>query len=208
MSRCEGGLLKITSVPQHILDILHVEVNDWDYVNDQYKFDKVFGKFKFKNYHVGKIKQDISYPLNIAPVIEWIQSVAGKNQKIVRCFLNLMEPNQGFYLHVDTLKVHLLAKRFHIPIILGEGCTYYTYTQNGEGNWNELQHHMEYGYLYQLDNIRPHNVKNKNGYRINLICDVIDEEQILNDLTLSDAQQSIINQNLFKHGLIIVHSYP
>ena len=67
---------------------------------------------------------------------------------------------------------------------------------------------MEYGYLYQLDNIRPHNVKNKNDYRINLICDVIDEGEISDNLTLSDAQQSIINQNLFKHGLIIAHSYP
>jgi hypothetical protein len=208
MSTCEGGLLKIANVPHHILGILREEVNDWDYVNDRYKFDQTFGWFKSKNYHVDKIKHKISYPVNMTPVIEWIQSVAGKNQKIVRCFLNLMEPNQSFYLHVDTLQVHLLAKRFHIPVVPGVGCTYYTYTQNSEGHWNELQHHMEYGYLYQLDNIRPHNVKNKNGYRINFICDVIDQEQISDNLTLYNTQQSIINQNLFKHGLIVTHSYP
>jgi hypothetical protein len=65
---------------------------------------------------------------------------------------------------------------------------------------------MEYGYLYQLDNIRPHNVKNKNSYRINFICDVIDSDLISEDLLLTDIQQIKMMQTIFNTGLIIDHS--
>jgi hypothetical protein len=203
MSICEGGLLKISGVPKHILDILHTEVDNWNYINDRYKFDKAFGKFKSKFYHVGNISHNISYPIQLTPVIDWIQQLAGSNQKIVRCFLNLMEPHQSFHLHVDTLKVHVLAKRFHIPVILGEGSNYYTYTETNSGTWKESVHHMEYGYLYQLDNIRPHTVKNKNSYRINFICDVINADLISEDLIKNDSQQLKTMQTIFNTGLII-----
>jgi hypothetical protein len=203
MSICDGGLLKICSVPKVILDVLHTEVDNWDYVNDQYRFDKTFGTFKGKFYHMGNVSHDISYPIQLTPVIDWIQYMAGPNQKIVRCFLNLMTPNQSFRLHVDTLTIHKLAKRFHIPIVLGEGSDYYTYTETGKGTWKELIHNMEYGYLYQFDNIRPHTVKNKNGYRINFICDVMDADLISEELGFYDKEQCKICESIYSDGLII-----
>jgi hypothetical protein len=203
MSICEGGLVKICSVPKDILDVLHKEVVGWDYVNDQYRFDNFFGTFKAKSYHTGIAKRDTSYPIQLTPVINWIQDIAGHNQKIVRCFLNLMSPNQSFRLHVDTLKIHVLARRFHIPIILSEGSDYYTYTETGKGTWKETIHNMEYGYLYQFDNIRPHTVKNKNGYRINFICDVMDADLISEELGFYDTEQCKICESIYSDGLII-----
>ena len=203
MSLCKGGLIKVTDVPQVILDVLHNEINNWDYIDDQYKYDKVFGNFKAKVYHAGDISCDIFYSPQIMPVINWLQQTAGPNQKVVRCFLNLMEPNQSFNLHVDTLEIHLLAKRFHIPIELGEGSTYYTYEESTKGLWKETRHSMEYGYLYQLDNIRPHNVKNKNAHRINLICDIINNDLINTNLMLTNSEQFKMNRTIFNNGLAL-----
>lgn len=203
MSICKGGLMKIASVPEHILGILHTEVDNWDYAKDRFRFDNTFGIFKGKFYYSGNTFCNISYPVQLTPVIDWIQNIAGPNQKIVRCFLNLMTPNQSFRLHVDTLTIHLLAKRFHIPIVLSEGSDYYTYTETGNGTWKESIHNMEYGYLYQLDNIRPHTVKNKNGYRINFICDVIDADLISENLGFYDNEQCKICETIYADGLII-----
>lgn len=200
MSRCEGGLIKISTVPEPILNILTNEVNDWDYLNDKQAFDKVFGFHKAKVYHSGPITNDIHFSRNIEPVVNWVENIAGLNHKAVRCFLNLMEPNQSFNLHVDTLKVHLLARRFHIPVLMGEGCEYLTYIQNGT-DWKEVIHEMEYGNLYELDNIRPHNVKNKDGYRINFICDVLPKEMIVPGLTNVDITQALELNKILTHGL-------
>lgn len=205
MSICEGGLIKISVVPESILNMLAVEASNWDHLHDSKTFDKAFGFHKAKVYYAGVINTDIHYSSNIEPVIKWVENIAGTEYKAIRCFLNLMEPNQSFNLHVDTLKLHLLAKRFHIPIMLGDGCTYYTYVKNTNGSWDELQHHMEYGYLYQLDNVHPHNVKNNNGYRINFICDVMKKDLITDGLNAPDPTQTSINYMLLRHGLALNH---
>lgn len=188
MSLCEGGLIKITTVPEYVLTILDSQVRNWDFVNYPYHYDKVFGKHKLKSYHTGRITKDIEYTSDILPVINWVENVAGSNQKVVRCFLNLMEPNQTFRIHVDTLKVHLIARRLHIPIIVGKNCKYYTYTDSKQ--LVELEHSMEYGYLYELDNIRPHNVKNGEEYRVNFICDVMNINDICEGLNSIDPDQN------------------
>ena len=204
MSVCDGGLVKLTNVPRHVLDILQKEVRSWDYINDVYRYDGAFGDFKARIYHVGAIFHHIYYPPQLLSVIDWLEKMAGPDYKAVRCFLNLMEPNQTFETHVDTLKVHVVAKRFHIPVTVSEGTTYYTYTKTNK-KWIQNEHSMEYGYLYQLDNINPHKVANKNGYRINLICDLVDKNLISNDLLLTDRKQSVINQNIVNNGLALAH---
>ena len=114
-----------------------------------------------------------------------------------------MEPNQSFNLHVDTRKLHILSRRLHIPVLIGEGCDYYTYRLNKQDTWDEYIFQMNYGNLYELDNINPHNVKNKNGYRINLIADVIDQDNMIDDLTSIDTTQNDILSKIFKFGLPI-----
>lgn len=204
MSMCNGGIIKITNVPENLLSILKTEVEQWDYIKEKYSFDMVFGQHKAKSYHVKNISANITYPNSILPVINWVESIAGEDTKVVRCFLNLMEPHQNFNIHVDTLKVHVLAKRFHIPLTMSAECDYYTYEKT-ENGWVENIHSMEYGYLYQLDNIRPHNVKNKEGYRINFICDLISKDLITESLLSPDMKQVRILHDIFKYGLKIIH---
>lgn len=206
MSIYEGGIVKLTNVPEHVLDILQNEVKSWDYINDVYRYDRAFGNFKARFYHVGAISHNIYYPPQLVPVIYWLEKMAGPDYKAIRCFLNLMEPNQTFDTHVDTLKVHLVAKRFHIPVTVSEGTTYYTFTKTNGEKWIQNKHSMEYGYLYQLDNINPHKVENKNGYRINLICDLVDKNLISNDLLLTDDNQLAINKSIINTGLALAHS--
>lgn len=204
MSESIPGVKKITPVPQNILDILNSEVNSWNYIDNDYHYDIVFSKHKVKVYFGTPVVKEIKIPDNIKDVVNWIESVMGPNQKIVRCFLNLMEPKQHFNLHVDTLKLHVFAKRLHIPIKTNNQCFFYTYKKNNTG-WDEFISIMEYGYLYQLDNFNPHNVKNNLDYRIHLICDLIDQNLIDNSLNNSDVSQVEKLHSIFRYGLKINH---
>lgn len=204
MSLCNGGIVKIATVPEHIMSILQAELNSWDYNNSTWKYDPAFGKHKCKVYYTDEVKIDIQYSPNIIPVIKWIESIGGPDSLAIRCFFNLMHPRQSFNLHVDTLKMHLLAKRFHIPMTLNTKCAYYTYEKTDNG-WIETIHSMEYGYLYQLDNVRPHNVINKEGYRTNFICDVIPKSLVADGLLDTDPTQMSILSDIFKFGLNVTH---
>lgn len=205
MSACDVGLKVLNSVPDNLFSILQAELSNWDYKNAPYNFDKVFGYHKLKAYHVGKIDNTITFPEEIIPIIDWVVSVAGKGHKVVRCFLNLIEPNTNFHLHVDTLRVHKLARRFHIPLTNSKDCFYYTYRKNTVDTWKETKHTMEPGLLYELDNINPHNVKNHGDYRINFIADVIKEDLIDDNLTAIEPEQYAFLNEIFNSGIAISH---
>lgn len=202
---CEIGLKQIAKIPAFVQDILDGEALRWNYNQVAYHYDRVFGYHKSLAYHVGSIDQNIKYEENINPVVNWLESKAGTNYKVVRCFLNLIEPNSSFRLHVDTLKVHKLARRFHIPITNVSSSVYLTYSQQGDC-WKETKNYMQRGFLYELDNIRPHNVINDSEqYRINFIADVIDSNLIGPDLTTLDDEQFQFLNYIFNNGLKIIH---
>lgn len=203
MSACEVGLRKLSKLPKDLFELLSEEVKSWDVENSDYNYNSVFGYHKMKSYFTGTITKNISYPSHIQPIISWLENEAGENCSVVRCFLNCIEPNTSFRLHVDTLRVHKLARRFHIPITKSEDCFYFTYTKNKDETWDEHVDTMECGFLYELDNIRPHNVKNHNGVRVNFIADVISNDMIDDKLNSCDFDQTTFLNKIFTFGLPI-----
>lgn len=90
------------------------------------------------------------------------------NGKVIRCELINMMPNSRIRDHKDRSDVLYLSRRFHIPIKTNSFCffTVAGYTVN-----------MTEGTLYEINNIKWHNVKNMSDQnRIHLIIDVLPNE--------------------------------
>ena len=85
--------------------------------------------------------------------------------KVIRSEIINLSPNSSIRTHKDRGDLLYLSRRFHIPIITNEMCTF---TVDGE------VFHLEEGNVYELNNRRYHSVQNSsNKNRIHLIVDVL-----------------------------------
>ena len=176
MSICVPAIKYLATVPNDIWQILQDDLSSWDHQTVQYSFDQAFIRHKVKLYFTGD-PLNPSIPPTISNVIDWCKTVIGSEYTAIRCFLNLIEPGHEFPIHVDTLKLHCLSRRLHIPLNNAEECFYYTYDK-----------------IDELDNINPHSVINKGkNSRVNFIVDMIPTNQITANLLMPDTEQ----RNLF-----------
>lgn len=194
----------IKKVPDNLLSILDNEVKNWDFELEKYSYDPAFIKHKIKPYFLNhpsefNLSKENSH---LKDIIDWCCQQVGNEYRPARCFLNLLEQKQTFPIHVDTLELHLLSKRLHIPITNSNNCEYITYKKEND-SWIKLVNEMKYGMLYELDNINPHSVINNGNFpRINFILDVIEESKIKNEnLMKKNINQVMIFQNLRLNGI-------
>jgi hypothetical protein len=88
--------------------------------------------------------------------------------RVVRCEVINMNPNSRIRDHKDRSDLLYLSKRFHIPLKTNSLCFF---TVN-----NQTVNMLE-GNLYEINNIKWHNVKNlSNENRVHLIVDVLPNE--------------------------------
>lgn len=90
------------------------------------------------------------------------------NGRVVRCEVINMSPHSRVRTHKDTSDLLYLSRRFHIPIITNENCTFTV---------EEQKFHLKEANLYELNNRRYHSVENfSDQNRIHLIIDVLPDE--------------------------------
>jgi Aspartyl/Asparaginyl beta-hydroxylase len=88
--------------------------------------------------------------------------------RVVRCEVINMNPNSRVRDHKDRSDLLYLSRRFHIPLKTNPSCFF---TVN-----NQTVNMLE-GNLYEINNIKWHNVKNlSNENRVHLIVDVLPNE--------------------------------
>ena len=198
MSICVPALKCLAPVPDNIWNILQDEISSWDYQNASYSYDGAFLQHKIKPYLIVSPGLITDMPANIDTVINWCKTIIGNEYVAIRCFLNLIEPEREFPIHVDTLMLHSVSKRLHISLNNVEDCYYYTYTKVDE-EYVSTEHTMDLRNLYELDNINPHSVSNKGKHsRINFIVDMIPITEIGPDLLKVDWSQMHIFRDLRK----------
>jgi hypothetical protein len=192
MSICVPAIKYLATVPNDIWQILQDDLSSWNHQTVQYSYDRAFIRHKVKLYFTGD-PLNPSIPDDISNVIDWCKTIIGSEYTAIRCFLNLIESGHEFPIHVDTLKLHLLSRRLHIPLSNNEDCFYYTYDKINE-QYVPHEHKMKLQTLYELDNINPHSVINKGkNSRVNFIVDMISTNQITANLLMPDIEQ----RNLF-----------
>lgn len=197
MSICVPAIKSLATVPNDIWQILQDDLSSWDHQTVQYSFDLAFIRHKVKLYFTGD-PLNPSIPPTISNVTNWCKTVIGSEYTAIRCFLNLIEPGHEFPIHVDTLKLHCLSRRLHIPLNNAEECFYYTYDKIDE-QYVPAEHKMKLQTLYELDNINPHSVINKGkNSRVNFIVDMIPTNQITANLLMPDIEQRKLFSKLRK----------
>lgn len=189
MAKCSPHIKALARVPDKVWNILQYELQDWDYSIAPYYHDQAFLKHKARGYFTD-LSPDFKLPdkyTHMQEVIDWCCNTAGGNLVPARCFLNLIEPKQFFPMHVDTLNLHLIARRVHITLCGHEDCLYIYESGNVK---------MLPKVLYELDNISPHGVHNEgDSIRVNFILDMVDPSLLDRSLfNRNPAQLSIFNE--------------
>jgi hypothetical protein len=197
MSICVPAIKYLATVPNDIWQILQDDLNIWDHQTAQYSYDQAFIQHKVKLYFTGD-PLNPSIPDDISNVIDWCKTIIGSEYTAIRCFLNLIESGHEFPIHVDTLKLHCLSRRLHIPLSNAKECFYYTYDKIND-EYVPHEHKMKLQTLYELDNINPHSVINKGkNSRVNFIVDMIPTNQITANLLMPNIEQRKLFNKLRK----------
>lgn len=172
-------LEKILPVPENLFSKILSQTADWDFKRCL-NFDPAFKKHYAKGFKVSDISRSKTkdIPEFLTEVITWVKSIIGDNYTPVQAMLNVIVPDQQFPVHIDSLQLHQVAKRYHIcldnPLV-----DYYFFD-------NDLifKESMDTGWLYYYNNLIPHCVRNVSlAPRTNLILDMLPENiQINSDL--------------------------
>lgn len=88
--------------------------------------------------------------------------------KVVYAEIINMKPRSRIKTHKDRGDLMYVARRFHIPIKTNPDTFFIV---------NEKKYHLDFGKIYELNNIQYHSVKNNSDeYRIHLIVDVLPQK--------------------------------
>lgn len=163
---------KISPVPAHLFSKILRETSAWDLQEKKYEnFDPAFKKHYVKGFKISSISRskNTNIPEFLLEVIEWIQQIANcKDHSPVQAMLNVIMPGQQFPIHIDSLYLHRIAKRYHICLD-NSLIDYYFFI-----NDKIIHRTMDKGFLYFYNNRIPHGVKNTSSLpRTNLIIDMI-----------------------------------
>lgn len=180
------GIINYGSV---LIDLIKEEVNSYyaEWLIDTSRQDKYITHQKTFMYQLCEL--DYMWSMKepgYRNTINSFNSIGAKNQlrqiydiledkfdgKIVRCEVINMSANSRIRDHKDRSDVLYYSRRFHIPLKTNSLCFF---TVN-----NETVNMLE-GNLYEINNIKWHNVENKSSEnRIHLIIDVMPNEHTEN----------------------------
>lgn len=167
---------KISPVPEKIFSKILSQTSDWDFERCL-NFDPAFKKHYAKGFKVSDISRskNENIPEFLTLVIDWVKSVIGDNYTPVQAMLNVIVPYQQFPVHIDSLQLHQVAKRYHI--CLDNSLVDYYFFDNDL----ILKESMDTGWLYYYNNLIPHCVRNASlTPRTNLILDMLPENIQIN----------------------------
>lgn len=174
-------LEKISQVPKDLFSRILFETSDWDF--EKYEnFDPAFKKHHAKGFKISEVSRSKNkdIPKYLTEVIDWVQSIIGTNHVAVQAMLNVITPNQQFPVHIDSLNLHQVSKRYHICLD-NPKIEYYFFD-----NDLILKKTMEVGWLYSYNNLIPHCVRNTSSKpRTNLILDMASKDIEINSELLT-----------------------
>lgn len=162
-------LEKISLVPEKLFSKILSQTADWDFKKYE-NFDPAFRKHYAKGFKVSDISRskNIDVPIFLIEIIDWVQSIIGDDYVPVQAMLNVILPNQQFPVHIDSLQLHQISKRYHI--CLDNSMVDYYFFDNDL----IIKEKMDIGWLYLYNNLAPHCVRNISlKSRTNLILDML-----------------------------------
>lgn len=171
----EGCLSILGRVPEHVLDAFEAELSKFE------SLWKVRSLNVMKEASVLKAKSptviDELDSESRAALWEMMQPVLKhvnlQNESVVYADVSALPPKGQINLHVDSVLMHAMARRIHIPVRTNKLCKMGFVSSTGAF---EI-FHMARGQIYEVNNILPHAVKN-NGTesRYHILLDVISNE--------------------------------
>jgi hypothetical protein len=169
-------LEKISILPKTLFSKLVREIDTWNFQNKKYEnFDPAFYRHYVKGFKVSSISRsnNIDIPDAIKETIDWVKNTVDYC-KPVQAMFNVIMPNQQFPIHIDSLNLHQISKRYHICLDNSQVDYYFYHDQE------MILKKMDTGFLYFYNNTIPHAVRNTTlSPRINLIIDMIPENVVL-----------------------------
>lgn len=184
-------LKKISQVPEQLFSRILLETSFWDLTDRQYEnFDPAFKKHQSKGFKISKVSRskNETIPSFLHDVVDWIKHIDNENLVPAQAMLNVILPNQQFPVHIDSLKLHQHAKRYHICLDNAD-IEYYFF--DGE---EIIKEYMIPGHLYLYNNLIPHSVRNPSTLpRTNLILDMLPKDVDMDQRLLS-VVPDVINE--------------
>lgn len=110
-----------------------------------------------------------------------------QNQQIMYADVSCLPAKKWVEPHVDTILLHAMARRIHIPIVTNPGVQ--MGFVNAEGKIEK--HHLAAGSIYEVNNLVPHSVVNRGSTdRWHVLLDVLDDE-LVPFVTGRETQQTV-----------------
>jgi hypothetical protein len=182
-------LEKISPIPEKLFSKILSQTSDWNF-EKHLNFDPAFKKHYAKGFKVSGISRskNTDIPEFLIEVINWIKSVIGDDYTPVQAMLNVILPNQQFPVHIDSLQLHQVAKRYHI--CLDNSLVDYYFFDNDL----IFKENMDTGWLYHYNNLMPHCVRNiSSSSRTNLILDMLPKNIEIN-LDLLKPESNVVKK--------------
>lgn len=193
MAICYPNVNFISTVPEHIFELLVKECKSWDYENQKPVYNRAFYKYTTRSYAVSEFSGKSNSPDAIQPVVDWICNQFENYVPYGATFF-AMSPGQQYPAHADAFNYAMSAKRMHIPIISKQGNCHVSFHKDNDSEWTCQTWNMEERKLYELNNAEPHAAENlSDQWRIHFIVDIID-----NDVFKSKNSWHHVSENQLK----------
>lgn len=198
----EKTMEKISEVPTELFSKIILETSKWNFTDEKYiNFDPAFKKHYVKGFKISSISRskNTDIPEFLIEIIEWMKNIIGcYNHSAAQAMLNTIMPGQQFPIHIDSLYLHQVSKRYHI--CLDNSLVEYYFFCNDR----IIRKTMDTGVLYCYNNLIPHSVRNNSlSPRTNLIIDMISNDICLDKQLMTTVPSVLKKWNDLKKSFFL-----
>ena len=171
--QCDPNVKFLSNVPEQILNILDKEIESWDFRNFN----------NFSNIPVFEIVKSIEYTgKNSEKTLDTLKEVFQWFEKFfpgkIPIYANMLAifPGQRYPIHIDSLELHSVSHRIHIPLITEDDSKLWFFKKT-QGTWASETFHIARGGAWEMSNLTPHSAENlSDSWRVHFVVDFIDKE--------------------------------